>query len=41
MFPSRSLLPFSLSLLLSLSAAAAEPRRPNILFILVDDQSPF
>ncbi len=41
MFPIRSLLPFSLSLLLSLSAAAAEPRRPNILFILVDDQSPF
>jgi choline-sulfatase len=41
----RLLLPLSLSLLLSVSAAAAavaaEPRRPNILFIVVDDQSPF
>lgn len=39
------ILPLSLSLVLSFVAAvaanAAEPRRPNILFILVDDQSPF
>ncbi len=30
-----------LALILAVSSNAAEPRRPNILFILVDDQSPF
>ena len=41
----RFLLSLALSLLLSVpaatAAAAAEPRRPNFLFIIVDDQSPF
>lgn len=32
---------FCLSLLLASSLAAVEAKRPNILFILVDDQSPF
>jgi choline-sulfatase len=33
--------PIAIALLLLASSHAAEPRRPNILFILTDDQSPF
>ncbi len=31
----------TLALIFSASLNAAEPHKPNILFILVDDQSPF
>jgi len=41
MFPIRPLFFTFLSLVLLLPAATAESRRPNILFIIVDDQSPF